>query len=266
LCAASLDKLFFSDESAKKYRGPMPSQKAVLLQLATGLEYIHEKKVIHRDITPKNILIWVNPENSKQVLLKWADFGLSKQIGKSETYTVSKVRGAEGWLAPEILEILDNQQQTSRTEAKQRGTIKSDVFNQGLVFGYYLLKGRHLFGGLPEPNIYRDKPVNLDSKSLHIAEISILIIYFKFWGFPFNRMKSCYFLNRTFKYFYRNRMGNRSRTDQENDPSQPKKTNFFIGCHTRTEADEIWSTVIHLTYSTTPTKKSLHPTVVGAFI
>jgi serine/threonine protein kinase len=177
LCAASLDKLFLTDESAKKYRGPIPSQKDVLLQLATGLEYIHEKKVIHRDITPKNILIWVNPENIKQVLLKWVDFGLSKQIVKSETYTLSKVRGAEGWFAPEILKIL-NDEETSLSEAKQRGTIKSDVFNEGLVFGYYLLKGRHLFGGLPESNIYRDKPVNLHSKSLHIAEISLLIIYF----------------------------------------------------------------------------------------
>ncbi len=169
----------------------MPSQKDVLLQLATGLEYIHTQKIIHRDITPKNILIWVNPENTKEVLLKWADFGLSKQIGKSETYTVSKVRGAEGWFAPEILKILDDEE-TSLSEAKQRGTIKSDVFNEGLVFGYYLLKGRHLFGALAESNIYGNKPVNLDSKSLYSWNIALKFLS-QMWGVPLIRNKLFYF-------------------------------------------------------------------------
>jgi serine/threonine protein kinase len=168
LCVASLDKLFLSETDPKKYRGPMPSRKDVLLQLATGLEYIHKEKVIHLDITPKNIVIWVNPEH-ENVLLKWTDFGLSKQLKETGSYTLTKIRGTEGWLSPEILKILDNQQQTSRTEAKQRGTVKSDVFNEGLVFGYYLLNGRHLFGALAEPNIYYNKPVNLDSKSRCIA-------------------------------------------------------------------------------------------------
>lgn len=166
LCAASLDKLFSRDESAKKYQGPMPSQIDVLLQLATGLEYIHKEKIIHRDIKPQNILIWVNPEH-EEVLLKWADFGLSKQLKETESYTMSSIRGTEGWSAPEILKILDDEE-TSLSEAKQRGTVKSDVFNQGLVFGYYLLKRRHLFGGLPQPYIFNNNPVRLNGKSLHL--------------------------------------------------------------------------------------------------
>jgi serine/threonine protein kinase len=197
LCVASLDKLFLSETDPKKYRGPMPSRKDVLLQLATGLEYIHKENVIHLDITPKNIVIWVNPEH-ENVLLKWTDFGLSKQLKETGSYTVTKIRGAEGWFAPEILKILDKQQQTSRTEAKQRGTVKSDVFNEGLVFGYYLLKGRHLFAGLVESNIYHNKPVNLDSKSRCISEISIFKYVSLIFGFTFKRMKFYYFLNLTF--------------------------------------------------------------------
>jgi serine/threonine-protein kinase/endoribonuclease IRE1 len=169
LCAASLDKLFFSDESAKKYRGPaMPLQIDVFLQLATGLEYIHKEKVIHRDIKPQNILIWVNPEQ-EDVLLKWADFGLSKQLKETESYTMSTIGGTEGWSAPEILKILEYEE-TNLTEfqAKQRGTVKSDVFSEGLVFGYYLLRGRHLFGGLPQQYIFNNNPVRLNGKSLHL--------------------------------------------------------------------------------------------------
>jgi serine/threonine protein kinase len=149
------------------------------------------------DITPKNIVIWVNPEH-ENVLLKWTDFGLSKQLKETGSYTLTKIRGTEGWLSPEILKILDNQQQTSRTEAKQRGTVKSDVFNEGLVFGYYLLNGLHLFAGLVESNIYYNKPVNLDSKSRCISEISIFKYLSLIFGFTIKRMKLYYFLNLTF--------------------------------------------------------------------
>ncbi len=56
----------------------MPPREDVLYQLATGLEYIHKNGMIHRDIKPQNVLIWVNPKN-EQVLMKWADFGVSKE-------------------------------------------------------------------------------------------------------------------------------------------------------------------------------------------
>jgi serine/threonine-protein kinase/endoribonuclease IRE1 len=169
LCVASLEKLFLSETKPQKYRGPMPSQIEVLLQLATGLEYIHKEKIIHRDIKPQNILIWVNPEH-EEVLLKWADFGLSKKLKETESYTMSTIGGTEGWSAPEILKILDDEE-TSLSEAKQRGTIKSDVFSEGLVFGYYLLKGRHLFGYLTESNTFKNNPVRLNRKSLHLNDI-----------------------------------------------------------------------------------------------
>jgi serine/threonine-protein kinase/endoribonuclease IRE1 len=167
LCAASLDKLFSRDESAKKYRGPMPLQIDVLLQLATGLEYIHKEKIIHRDIKPENILIWVNPED-EEVLLKWADFGLSKQLKETESYSLSNIRGTVRWFAPEILKILEDEEDNlTECQAKQRGTVKSDVFSEGLVFGYCLLNGQHLFDlkFRAPANILSNNPVHLDSKS-----------------------------------------------------------------------------------------------------
>jgi serine/threonine protein kinase len=125
-----------------------------------------KEKCSSSDIKPQNIVIWVNPEH-EEVLSKWADFGLSKQLKETESYSLSNIRGTEGWFAPEILKILDDEE-TSRTEAKQRGTIKSDVFSEGLVFGYYLLKGNHLFGYLTESNTFKNNPVRLNRKSLHL--------------------------------------------------------------------------------------------------
>jgi hypothetical protein len=43
LCQASLDQLFKGNETQKKYRQKMPSEEEVCLQLAKGLEHIHDE-------------------------------------------------------------------------------------------------------------------------------------------------------------------------------------------------------------------------------
>ncbi|XP_046439799.1 serine/threonine-protein kinase/endoribonuclease IRE1-like [Daphnia pulex] len=165
LCNASLDQLFLKENDPKKYRGPMPQKMEVLLQLAKGLEYIHTMELIHRDIKPENVLIWVNP-NTKQVLMKWADFGFSKSVNENGTFTMSGVRGTFNWLAPEILELMD-EASFAKKKTQKRGTVKSDVFAEGLVFGYFLSEGVHPFGtsSIQIPmNVRTKKPAYLPSK------------------------------------------------------------------------------------------------------
>ncbi len=159
------------DDNPEKYRGPLPPTKNVLSQLAMGLEYIHKKGLIHRNIKPENVLIWVNPENGN-VLMKWADFGLSKPVNERGSHSMSGVRGTDEWLAPELLKLLDDDNMEDfqgEREAQQRGTIQTDVFAEGLVFGYYLTGGKHLFGPrfqIPE-NILANNPVNLSGKNIY---------------------------------------------------------------------------------------------------
>ena len=146
----------------------MPTKIEVLYQLAVGLDYIHKMKFIHRDIKPENVLIWVNPLNG-QVLMKWTDFGLSKSVNKRGTFTMSGVKGTEHWFAPELLKLLDDGDTQDETEAQQRGTIQTDVFAEGLLFGYYLTDGLHPFGSRFQiaPNILMNNPVNLSSKNIY---------------------------------------------------------------------------------------------------
>ena len=170
LCQASLDKVFLSKENSKKYCGPLPSAKNLLYQLAIGLEHIHEQGLVHRDLKPENVLIWVSPKNG-EVLMKWADFGLSKSVNERGTFSMSGVKGTMEWLAPELMKLLDDtkENEQSESEVRQRGTVKSDVFAEGLTFGYYLLGGLHLFGSRFQinPNILSNKLVNLKGKSDH---------------------------------------------------------------------------------------------------
>jgi serine/threonine-protein kinase/endoribonuclease IRE1 len=165
LCDASLEKLFLKENDPKKYRGPMPPQTDVLIQLAKGLEYIHQKRLVHRDIKPQNVLISLD-STTQQVAMKWADFGFSKRVNERGSFSMSGVRGTYDWLAPEILKYLDDESSTEN-EDKIRGTVKSDVFAEGLVFGYFLSGGVHPFGTTSHQiqiNLRTNEPANLPGK------------------------------------------------------------------------------------------------------
>ena len=107
----------------------------ICLSIASGIEFLHSKGVLHRDLKPQNILYNTNPSFS----VKISDFGLSKILqttqtrGQSESVMHSKA-GTRCWMAPERL--ADNPQEHSKA---------SDIFSCGLLFHYVLSKKKHPF-------------------------------------------------------------------------------------------------------------------------
>ncbi|EFX68814.1 hypothetical protein DAPPUDRAFT_259603 [Daphnia pulex] len=143
---------------------PPPAQ--VLYQLATGLDYIHKVKLVHRDLKPENVLIWVDSKADNKVLMKWSGFGLCEPVDESGSYDLTEIKGTLNYLSPEILKlkILKDNGQRNVPEL-QKATVKSDVFGEGLVFGYFLSYGKHPFGSEhPEiqSNIINQNPVNVE--------------------------------------------------------------------------------------------------------
>ena len=171
LCEASIEQIFLDDDDDKKYKGPILSLEDIIMQLALGLDYIHDKKMIHRDLKPENALIWTNSrqgDGASQVLIKWSDFGLSKTVTESGTFLMSGLKGTLRWCAPEILEIIAASSRRNSTTEWPRGTIQSDVFSEGLTFGFIILKGQHPYGNNIEVvhNLSKNNPVNLTQSSM----------------------------------------------------------------------------------------------------
>eukprot|EP01016_Furgasonia_blochmanni_P026755 TRINITY_DN28339_c0_g1_i1.p1 TRINITY_DN28339_c0_g1~~TRINITY_DN28339_c0_g1_i1.p1 ORF type:complete len:241 (-),score=39.49 TRINITY_DN28339_c0_g1_i1:63-728(-) len=73
--------------------------KVYARQILKGLEYLHNNRVIHKDIKGANILVDSNGT------VKLADFGCSMQIDKTlsaEQY-VPALKGSIPWMAPEVV-------------------------------------------------------------------------------------------------------------------------------------------------------------------
>ena len=149
LCAASL-----GDYIEGKYQGPMPTDEQVLFQLASGLECIHSKGILHRNVNPYNVLISL----TKPVQMKYCGFRLSKSVNERGTCSShSGVKGTENWISPE--ELKRNQENKIL-----RGSVKTDIFSAGCLFIYFLLRGKHPFGKEQIEttfNILQNDPVNL---------------------------------------------------------------------------------------------------------
>lgn len=94
-----------------KYQTFPPEIAAVQMkQVLQGLQYLHERNIVHRDIKAANLLI------TKSGVVKLADFGVSAQLETAEKrYSVV---GTPYWMAPEVISMTGH-------------TGKSDIWSLG---------------------------------------------------------------------------------------------------------------------------------------
>ncbi|KAJ7071104.1 kinase-like domain-containing protein [Mycena amicta] len=85
-------------------------------QIAAGLEFLHSKKVLHRDLKGENILV----ETSG--VCKISDFGISKLSESAANEAFTELKGTVFWMAPEVV------------DARRRGyDSKVDIWSLGCV-------------------------------------------------------------------------------------------------------------------------------------
>lgn len=87
----------------------------LVIEMCAGLRYLHlDKKVVHRDFTPMNIMI------TKENHVKIADFGLAKQRG---THSSSNLKTFVGTIQYSCPEIVRNQPYTEKADIWSLGVI-----------------------------------------------------------------------------------------------------------------------------------------------
>lgn len=122
-------------------RGPLTMGEAGVLleQIASALQYAHDRGILHRDLKPSNILL------RDDAFTYLADFGIARLLERESGLTeAGSLVGTPEYMAPELFE----------NQASQ----SSDIYALGIVL-YFMLTGTLPFTGL--------NPLAIVQKQLH---------------------------------------------------------------------------------------------------
>ncbi|VDM62254.1 unnamed protein product [Angiostrongylus costaricensis] len=108
------------DSYLQKNEQPMDKKNEMCLQAAWGLEYLHAKNVLHRDIAARNCLYGDNK-------VKISDFGLTREgtVYQMDPHKRVPIR----WLAPETLKMAIY---TQKTDVFSYGIMCWEIYNNGI--------------------------------------------------------------------------------------------------------------------------------------
>ena len=93
--AEDLSMLIRKQKTDKKQYLSEKNIHSYFVQITLGLNYIHKKNIIHRDLKTKNIFL------TKQKLIKIGDFGISKSLTHAFDLATTAI-GTPHYLSPEI--------------------------------------------------------------------------------------------------------------------------------------------------------------------
>lgn len=137
---------------------------AVVRDLATAVQFSHDRGILHRDIKPGNVLLFPDASRTSELfpyVARLADFGLAKLLESGELDTVtSQLIGTPRYMAPELIKGSVN-----------AGDISPDVYALGAML-YCLLLGQPPFGSATSAEIVR-RIVEEDPASPEIVDPAV---------------------------------------------------------------------------------------------
>jgi serine/threonine-protein kinase len=132
-------------------RLPEQDALAIVLPIADALRYLHENKIIHRDIKPGNILL------SSTGSPKLADLGLIKDLESNSKLTRSQMGlGTMQYASPE------------QFESANTADARCDLYSLAVTL-YQLLTGEYPFGDGPKLSVMTRKLSNQFMAPMHLV-------------------------------------------------------------------------------------------------
>ena len=114
---------------------PLSEKLQILHGVCKGMVYLHARHLIHGDLHAANVLISIE---SSAYIPKICDFGTTKYLEKGKDYAITKGRGKEEFMPPEVL-----------------SQSKSFKLNKAIdIFSYGCLVLHVLVCQFPKPNPY----------------------------------------------------------------------------------------------------------------
>ena len=115
-------------------KGPRPAREAaaIVVPILSALQHAHEAGVVHRDVTPSNIYLALDPDG--QVTPKLVDFGIAKSAANPIQTIDGRVLGTPRYMSPEQIRSGANTELDGRT----------DIFGVGVIL-YEILTGASPF-------------------------------------------------------------------------------------------------------------------------
>jgi len=114
-----------------------------MLDVARGMEYLHEQGIIHRDLKPGNVLVAsIDPQSD--VLCKISDFGESRQgLEQTQTMTMTRGIGTPYYMAEEILRGDDKY--TRAIDVYSFGIMCVELWNERLPYSETSFETQYVF-------------------------------------------------------------------------------------------------------------------------
>ena len=140
------------------------AMKKLLIQAVEGLNHLHKKGLIHREIAPNKFLIGKDKQGESDLVCKLSDFGFVSKRSSCDDEDTSNLSNI--WLAPEILNhpSLVHKSGPQNISFSEPLSFKSNIWSMGWILHF-------IFTG--DPTIVNSIRYKLDHVSVNINLPSI---------------------------------------------------------------------------------------------